>query len=95
MAFLPGNKASKGRPKGTKNKRTVEFQEVMDRKNFNVAEAGLDLMGSKMTISNRDAEIEVTPIGMRIKSKKTKRVILIPYANVKGAELIAEVEDQE
>lgn len=39
MPFEKGHKLSLGRPKGTKNKRTIEFQEVMDRKNFNVAEA--------------------------------------------------------
>lgn len=54
--------------------------------------AGLDLIGSKSTISSREAEIEVTPIGMRVVSKKTKRVILLPWANVKGAELFPEPE---
>lgn len=39
MAFEPGNRLSKGRPRGTKNKRTVEFHHVMEQKNFNVAEA--------------------------------------------------------
>lgn len=57
--------------------------------------AGLDLIGSKTTISHKDAEIEVTPIGMRITSKKTKRVILVPYANVKGAELFPASEEVE
>jgi len=57
--------------------------------------AGLDLIGSKSTIGSRDAEIEVTPIGMKVTSKKTKRCILIPYANVKGAELIQnKLEDE-
>jgi hypothetical protein len=56
--------------------------------------AGLDLIGSKTTVSNRDAEIEVTPIGMRMKSKKTKRVILLPWSNVKGAELLPTADDE-
>lgn len=55
--------------------------------------AGLDLIGSKTSIHSRDAEIEVTPIGLKICSKKTKRVILIPYANVKGCELLPNDED--
>lgn len=57
--------------------------------------AGLDLIGSKSTISQRDAEIEVTPIGMRMISKKTKRIILIPWANVKGAELLPHTGSDE
>jgi hypothetical protein len=39
MPFQTGNNLSRGRPKGSKGKRTIEFQEVLERKNFNVAEA--------------------------------------------------------
>jgi hypothetical protein len=56
--------------------------------------AGLDLMGSKMSSSSRDAEIEVTPIGVKIISKKSKRTILIPWSNVKGCELFPEVLEE-
>lgn len=57
--------------------------------------AGLDLIGSKTTVSNRDAEIEVTPVGMKMTSKKTKRIILLPWANVKGAELLPAAGEEE
>lgn len=57
--------------------------------------AGLDLMGSKMSSNQRDAELEVTPIGVKITSKKTKRLILIPWSNIKGVELIPQPEGVE
>jgi hypothetical protein len=34
MAFTPGHKLSKGRPKGTVNKRTMEFRSVLEANNF-------------------------------------------------------------
>ena len=52
--------------------------------------AGVDLIGSKTSLHHREAEIEVTPIGVKMVSKKTSRVILIPWSNVKGAELFKE-----
>lgn len=52
--------------------------------------AGLDLVGSKQTISSRDAELEITPIGVKMVSRKTKRVVLLPWSNVKGCELLVE-----
>jgi len=51
---------------------------------------GVDLMGSKTSVHYKEAEIEVLPIGAKITSKKTKRVIVIPWANIKGAELFPE-----
>ena len=47
-------------------------------------------MGSKTSVHYKEAEIEVLPIGAKITSKKTKRVIVIPWANIKGAELFPE-----
>lgn len=38
MPFQPGHKLSPGRAKGSISKRTLEFQEVLAKKNFNVAE---------------------------------------------------------
>ncbi len=57
--------------------------------------AGLELIGSKSSVSHREAEIEVTPMGLRIVSKKTKRLILIPWANVKGCELFPQPDEEE
>ena len=48
--------------------------------------AGLDLIGSKMSISHREADIEVYDWGVRTVSKKTKRVIRIYGTNIKGLE---------
>lgn len=50
--------------------------------------AGLDLIGSKQSVNYKDAELEVAPMGILMTSKKTKRSILLPWANVKGAELL-------
>jgi hypothetical protein len=50
--------------------------------------AGLDLIGSKQTVNSKDAELEVTPVGVKMTSKKTKREILLPWSNIKGVELI-------
>ena len=57
--------------------------------------AGVDLIGSKTTINYKEAEIEVTPIGMRVISKKTGRIILIPFSNVKGAELFPQDSEDD
>jgi hypothetical protein len=39
MPFQIGNKLGPGRAKGAVNKRTVEFQAVLEKNNFNVAES--------------------------------------------------------
>ena len=57
--------------------------------------AGLDLIGSKTTISSRDADLEVVAYGIKATSKKTKRIILIPYSNIKGAELLPNVSEEK
>lgn len=57
--------------------------------------AGLDLIGSKMSLSHKTTELEVTAIGVRVFSKKTKRIVIIPWGNIKGAELLpgSELDD--
>lgn len=42
MPFAPGNKHGQGRPKGMVNKRTVSFQETLEKNNFNAAQAMVD-----------------------------------------------------
>lgn len=50
---------------------------------------GVDLLGSMMSLNcTRGNELEVTPIGIKASSKKTGRVVLIPWANVRGVELM-------
>jgi hypothetical protein len=60
--------------------------------------AGLELIGSKMSLSHKQNDMEVTPIGIRVLSKKTKRTVIIPWGNIKGAELLPnlaqDVEDE-
>lgn len=52
--------------------------------------AGLDLIGSKSSVSYKEADMEVTPEGILMISKKTKKRILLPFSNIKGAELLPE-----
>lgn len=56
---------------------------------------GLDLIGAKTSVSARLGEIEATPLGAKVTSKKTGRVILIPWANVKGCELLPMPKEKE
>lgn len=49
---------------------------------------GVDLLGSKTSlVSNRSNTLEVTPLGILATSGKNGRRILIPFPNVKAAEL--------
>jgi hypothetical protein len=53
--------------------------------------AGLDLIGSKTTLSHKDAELElIYATGLRVTSRKTKRVVLLPFSNIKGIELFSD-----
>lgn len=52
---------------------------------------GLDLIGSKTSLtSGKNYDIEATSIGIKVLSKASNRTIVIPYANVKGFELLPE-----
>lgn len=48
---------------------------------------GVDLMRGIKSIHAKDSILEVTNYGIIATSKKNKRVIIIPWANIKGAEL--------
>lgn len=49
---------------------------------------GVDLIGSKTSLStSKNMELEVTPLGIKAYSKSSKRLVLIPWTNIKGAEL--------
>lgn len=56
MSFEIGNKLSRGRPPGSIGKRTKEFVEVLEARNFNVPTAMLDLYG--ISIKRFAEEIE-------------------------------------
>lgn len=47
---------------------------------------GIELMGNKMSVSNREAEIQVYDWGIRLVSKKSKKIIRVYNANIKGIE---------
>lgn len=55
---------------------------------------GVDLIGSvtSMKASSKN-ELEVTPLGIVAHSKKSNRTILIPWTNIKGAELFTAVPE--
>jgi hypothetical protein len=49
---------------------------------------GVDLLGSALSLNSRTGNIlEVTPLGIKAISKKTNRVVLVPWANIRAAEL--------
>jgi hypothetical protein len=53
--------------------------------------AGLDLIGSKTSMAeSRNVTLEATSIGIKMNSKATGRIVVIPYTNVKGFELYPE-----
>lgn len=57
---------------------------------------GVDLIGSKMSMAaSKNNELEVTPLGILARSKTSKRHILIPWTNIKGAELYPSQDDAE
>jgi hypothetical protein len=49
---------------------------------------GLDLIGSKMSVSSKNATLEISDIGIFMTSRKTKERVLLPWANVKGVKLL-------
>ena len=51
---------------------------------------GLDLIVSKTSLHASKYDIEATPVGIQAKSRASGRVIVIPYSNVRGFELLPE-----
>lgn len=50
---------------------------------------GVDLIGAKTSLStSKNMELEVTPLGIKAYSKNSNRTVLIPWTNIKGAELL-------
>jgi hypothetical protein len=48
-----------------------------------------EMTAMQQNFHSRKFELEVTPVGVKIISKSSKRIILIPYANILGIELLA------
>lgn len=54
---------------------------------------GVDLIGSKTSMAeSRTMQLEATAIGIKMTSKNSGRIVVIPYSNVKGFELYPEEE---
>lgn len=51
---------------------------------------GIDIIGSKTSLHNSKYDIEATAIGICATSRSTNRIIVVPYSNVKGFELVPE-----
>lgn len=52
-----------------------------------------DLLGSKISFSNtRNTSLEATPLGIVMRSKESRRKMLITWANVKAAEFAWDME---
>ncbi len=50
--------------------------------------AGLDLIGSKTSISNKNADLYELDHGILAVSRKEGRKVVIPYTNIRGYELV-------
>lgn len=56
---------------------------------------GVDFIGSKTSLkTDRNTTLEATSIGIKATSKTTKRVVVIPYSNVKGFELFPDAQTE-
>ena len=59
-------------------------------KNVNF-QVGVTSLGSKLSLqASKNNELEVTAYGVKATSHTTGRVVLIPYSNITGIELIPE-----
>ncbi len=67
----------------------IEYVEKPQRVVVNKFQMGLpcDLLGSKFSFSaSRNLSMEATPLGIIMRSKESRRKIMVPWANVKAAE---------
>lgn len=64
---------------GVKSKGTIKVAHLY---------AGLDLIGSKTSISNKHADMTEELHGIKMVSRGTNRTVVIPWSNIKGYELL-------
>lgn len=52
--------------------------------------AGVELIGSRTSMAYKPGknELEVTALGVKAWSKETNRTVLVPWANIRGCELM-------
>lgn len=56
---------------------------------------GCDLIGSKMSISDKENIMVICTSGVHVTSKKTRREMFIPFDNIKGLELEPELKHED
>jgi hypothetical protein len=56
---------------------------------------GPECMGLAKQSVAAHAEIEVTPIGAKVTSKKTSKTVLVPWGNIKACELMPTPKSDE
>ena len=56
---------------------------------------GCDLIGSKMSLANKENSMTLCSAGVHIVSLKTKREMFIPFDNIKGLELEPELKHDD
>lgn len=49
---------------------------------------GIDLLGSKTSAHSKDSDIYELTNSLLLHSKKTKRIVVIPFTNIRGYELL-------
>ena len=54
--------------------------------------SALELMAAKTSVQAAGSEMEVTPLGVKVTSRKNGRLILVPWSNIKGLELYSDKE---
>lgn len=87
MGFEKGHKLAKGRIKGSKNKRSLEFQEALDRHNFNPAEALFDLYTKAMVGVDHGNRNE-KPLYLKIAADLAKEMASYVYPKLRSVEHI-------
>lgn len=56
---------------------------------------GVELMGSIGNANHKTADIELTEFGVKLTSKKTKRVIGVGFSNIQAFEYFPELEHKD
>lgn len=83
--FQLGNKLSKGRPPGSKSKRSLEFQRVLEEYEFDSAEALLDIYEVASSCFNY-ANREEKPIYLKLALDAAREIASYSYPKLKSIE---------
>lgn len=91
MAFEPGHKLATGRPRGSINQRTRDFQAKLEERGFDVAEALLDIRdeAAKFFLMNKTDPIG-GPQALKILLDTTKEIASYSLPKLKSVEVKAQ-----